>query len=195
MPRVLRKSSKSAREGEGRERVWTTRWKHRDAKGCSTGPSRAESEFCKTKRKGSQPSSPSRQILLASLALPPAGGGGGGPVSNHSLRLASFHSSPPLLSLFLPSFERSGTVRSRPFLSLPPPPPLSSLSSSSSFGREPARILNRDHYLRAIIIPKTNSYFLLRNRKLINQSSLALSLSPAMLLAPLRVARGPGPGV
>lgn len=122
MPRVLRKSSESAREREGRERVWTTRWKHRDAKGCSTGPSRAESEFCKTKRKGSQPSSPSRQILLASLALPPAGGGGGGPVSNHSLRLASFHSSPPLLSLFLPSFERSGTVRSRPFLpSLPLP--------------------------------------------------------------------------
>lgn len=33
------------------------------------------------------------------------------------------------------------------------------------------RILNRTHYLRAIIISKTNSYFLLWNRKLINQSS------------------------
>lgn len=125
MPRVLRKSSESAREGEGRERVWTTRWKHRDAKGCSTGPSRAESEFCKTKRKGSQPSSPSRQILLASLALPPAGGGGGGPVSNHSLRLASFHSSPPLLSLFLPSRDRARfvLVLFSPSLPLPLSPP------------------------------------------------------------------------
>ena len=97
-------------------------------------------------------------------------------------------------SVSFPSSSSSSFPFSPPFLffrSFLPP----SLSSSSSFGREPARILNRDHYLRAIIIPKTNSYFLLRNRKLINQSSLALSLSPAMLLAPLRVARGPGPGV
>lgn len=38
------------------------------------------------------------------------------------------------------------------------------------------RILNRTHYLRAIIMPKTNSYFLLRNQKLINQSSRGVAV-------------------
>ena len=106
-----------------------------------------------------KPFSPSLSLLSPPLSLSLS--------LSLSFSLFTFCSS-RLLSL---SFVRSATIRSL-FSSFFLHPPFLFVSS------EPARILNRDHYLRAIIIPKTNSYFLLRNRKLINQSSL-LSLASA----------------
>lgn len=120
----------------------------------------------------------------------------------------------------VPSFEKQRERANNPprprgtssFLvllpSLPPPPPFrlfrtsipralpflfSSTRPFSPFRLAAARILNRAHYLRAIIIPKTNSYFLLRNRKLINQSSRSPGPRRGPILAPLKKLRvGPG---
>lgn len=141
-----------------------------NAKGCPA--------FLKNKEEGrEQPSSPSRHVHLASPPLPSR------PIAR-PLRLLHLRSSPfhPARdpTLFRTSIPLSLSLR---FL-------FSSTSAPSlTFRFATARILNRAYYLRAIIIPKTNSYFLLRNRKLINQSSRAGAPGFASLK---KVARRPG---
>lgn len=107
----------------------------------------------KQRRKGVNPLRPRGRFFSLSRQTPPTPRGW----TSGSNSLPPWHRVSPLP-------QRSASS----FASFLFPPPALSLSVPD----RPARILNRDHYLRAIIIPKTNSYFLLRNRKLINQSSL-----------------------